>query len=51
VSLGGKVQDSVSKNLDYLIVGANPGSKVEKAKKLEVKILNESELLEQLNLI
>lgn len=38
---GGKVAESVSKQTDYVVVGDNPGSKVDKAKKLGVEILNE----------
>jgi DNA ligase (NAD+) len=38
--LGGKVTDSVSKNTSYLLVGEQPGSKFERAKKLGVKILD-----------
>ncbi len=45
-SLGGKVTDSVTKNTDYLIVGENPGSKLQKATNLGVKIITESEFLE-----
>ncbi len=41
--LGGKVTSSVSKNTDYLVVGENPGSKLERAKQLSVKILNEEQ--------
>jgi len=43
--LGGKVVSSVSSKTDYIVVGADPGSKLEKAKKLGVKIINESEFL------
>src|SRR3989339_22986 len=42
---GGKVVSSVSKNLDYLVVGDNPGSKLSQAEKLEIKILGEQEFL------
>jgi DNA ligase (NAD+) len=40
---GGIVSGSISKNTDFVVVGEKPGSKLEKAKKLEVKILNEEE--------
>jgi len=45
LSCGGKVVGSVSKKTDYLISGADAGSKLDLAKKLDVKIINESELL------
>jgi DNA ligase (NAD+) len=41
---GGKVTDSVSKKTDYLVLGADPGSKFEKAKSLGVKIVDEKGL-------
>jgi DNA ligase (NAD+) len=41
---GGKVTDSVSKKTSYLVLGENPGSKLEKAKSLGVKILDETQL-------
>ena len=43
-SHGGKVTDSVSNNTSYLVLGEAPGSKVEKAKALGVKIIGEEEL-------
>ncbi|NCC70496.1 NAD-dependent DNA ligase LigA [bacterium] len=43
--MGGNILSSVSKNLDYLIVGENPGSKLEKAKKQNTKILSEDDFL------
>jgi DNA ligase (NAD+) len=41
---GGKVTDSVSKNTSYLVLGENPGSKLEKARKLGVPTLDEAGL-------
>jgi DNA ligase (NAD+) len=43
-SQGGKVTDSVSKKTSYLLLGENPGSKVEKARSLGVPILDEAGL-------
>jgi len=40
-SLGGHVSSSVSKNTDYVVVGKDPGSKYEKAKKLGVETIDE----------
>ncbi len=42
-SNGGKYLSAVSKNLDYLVVGESPGSKVEKAKKAGVNIISEQD--------
>ncbi len=44
--LGGKTASSISKNTDFLLAGTDPGSKYEKAKKLEIKIINEKDFLE-----
>jgi len=46
---GGQVKNSISKNIDYLIVGDKAGSKLEKAKKLGTNILKEEELLNLLS--
>jgi len=43
--LGGDASESVSLKTDYVVVGSEPGSKAEKAKKLGVKILNEQEFI------
>lgn len=42
---GGKVSDSVSAKTSYLVLGENPGSKLEKARSLGVKVIGEDELL------
>ena len=44
-SLGGTVGSSVTKKTDYLVVGADPGSKLEKAQRLKVPILDEASFL------
>ncbi|MEK7595983.1 MAG: NAD-dependent DNA ligase LigA [Patescibacteria group bacterium] len=43
--LSGNVSEAVSKKTDYAVIGKEPGSKLAKAKKLGVKILNETEFL------
>lgn len=42
---GGKAVSSVSKKVDFVVVGEEPGSKYEKAKELGLKIINEDEFL------
>jgi len=46
---GGKVVAAVSKGLDYLVVGENPGSKLAQARKLGIKILNQKDFQEMLH--
>lgn len=43
-SYGGKVIESVSKSTTYLVLGENPGSKLEKARSLNIRIISEQEL-------
>jgi len=43
---GGKVLDAISRKTDYLVVGDSPGSKLEKARDLGVKVISEQELLQ-----
>ena len=47
-ALGAKVTGSVSRKTDLVVVGADPGSKYEKAQKLGVKTVSEDEFLEML---
>lgn len=48
IAMGAKVTDSVSKNTDYLFVGADAGSKLDKARSLGVTVLTENDLMEVL---
>ena len=41
--LGGKTASTVSKKVDFVVAGEDPGSKFDKAKELGVKILTEEE--------
>jgi DNA ligase (NAD+) len=47
-SFGGKVSQSVSSSTNYLVLGDSPGSKLEKAKKLGVELLNERDFLDKI---
>ncbi|MBI5409652.1 MAG: NAD-dependent DNA ligase LigA [Nitrospirae bacterium] len=48
--MGGHASGSVSKKTDYLVVGEEPGSKLQKAQSLEVKIISYDELMEMIKI-
>jgi DNA ligase (NAD+) len=43
---GGKVSGSVSKKTDYVVAGADPGSKIDKAREFGVEVIGEADLEE-----
>ncbi|MBI3631495.1 MAG: NAD-dependent DNA ligase LigA [Candidatus Staskawiczbacteria bacterium] len=48
-NLGGDISSSISLKTSYLVAGAEPGSKINKAEKLGVKIIDEKEFLKIIN--
>jgi len=46
--LGGEISESVSEKTDFIIVGREPGSKYQKAKKLSIKTIDEREFLKMI---
>ena len=49
VGAGGRVTTSLSKKTDYLVAGANPGSKLAKARTLDVEVLEQPQFLEMVD--
>ena len=45
---GGKITDSVSKKTSFLVTGDNPGSKLDKARELQVSLIDEAEILKMI---
>ena len=45
---GGKISSSVSKNTDYVLAGTEPGSKIDKANRLGIEIINEQQFLKMI---
>ncbi len=48
-ALGGKAGSDVTRRTSYVVVGADPGSKLAKAQELGIKTISEAELLEKLD--
>ena len=46
---GAKILSAISKNTDFLIMGKNSGTKLEKAKKLNINVIDEEEFLTKIN--
>jgi DNA ligase (NAD+) len=46
VRAGGVVANSVTKKTDYVVVGSDPGSKLDKARELGIKVITEQEFKE-----
>ncbi len=47
--LGGEISSTISKKTDFLLIGENPGSKLQKAKSIGVKVITEQEFIDLIN--
>ena len=47
---GGKTAAGISKKTNYVVSGENPGTKIRKAKELNIPIINEQEFLKIINI-
>ena len=45
ITSGGDVGSAVSRNTDFVVVGENPGSKLDRAQELGIRIITEAEFL------
>jgi DNA ligase (NAD+) len=45
-ALGGMTKDNITRKTDYVVAGADPGSKLTRANDLGIKVINETEFLE-----
>jgi DNA ligase (NAD+) len=45
---GAKASSSVSKKTDYVLAGENPGSKLDKARKLGVEVIDEKQFMKMM---
>ena len=43
--IGGNISNTVNKKTDFLVIGDKPGSKLQKAEKLNIKIISEDEFM------
>ena len=48
-AIGAKVTGSVSSKTDYVVAGEDPGSKIDKARSLNVTVLDEKQFLQMLD--
>ena len=46
--LGAEISESVSKKIDFVVFGENPGSKLDKARRRGVKTINEKEFIDMI---